>query len=247
MSIGRFLSADILVPESGVSRRHATITVENDKVVVEDLGSSHGTFVNGKAIAGRRALHEGDRLQVGDAIGVLLMMDPEPVSHAEVSRFDAVTGLLDRRAFLIELRRAFLEAKQQGHPLSLTLVRIDRLNHFADRFGDDESALVLRRIAQQIHGAVESEDSMVARYDEEEFALLFVDASVADAGAVSDWVREHIPKLAVPSTQESWAGRVLVTCGSVDTIANPANSAAEFLDAATAALKQSVGSMRAMQ
>ena len=37
-----------------------------DGTWVVDLGSTNGTYVNGERVNGRRRLHEGDRLQVGD-------------------------------------------------------------------------------------------------------------------------------------------------------------------------------------
>jgi pSer/pThr/pTyr-binding forkhead associated (FHA) protein len=53
--------------EKGVSRRHARILKREGTVVVEDLGSINGTFINGKRLAPYlpEALHDGDQLQLG--------------------------------------------------------------------------------------------------------------------------------------------------------------------------------------
>ncbi|UCC88035.1 MAG: FHA domain-containing protein [Anaerolineales bacterium] len=53
--------------ERGVSRRHARILKREGTVVVEDLGSINGTFINGKRLAPYlpEALHDGDQLQLG--------------------------------------------------------------------------------------------------------------------------------------------------------------------------------------
>jgi pSer/pThr/pTyr-binding forkhead associated (FHA) protein len=53
--------------EKGVSRRHARILKREGTVVVEDLGSINGTFVNGKRLAPYlpEVLHQGDQLQLG--------------------------------------------------------------------------------------------------------------------------------------------------------------------------------------
>lgn len=53
--------------EKGVSRRHARILKREGTVVVEDLGSINGTFINGKRLAPYlpEALHHGDQLQLG--------------------------------------------------------------------------------------------------------------------------------------------------------------------------------------
>lgn len=66
--IGRSRSCALQIPESTVSRQHARLRVGPEgQVVVEDLGSSNGTFVNGERVIGSRALLHGDRLVVGEA------------------------------------------------------------------------------------------------------------------------------------------------------------------------------------
>ncbi len=56
---------DIL--DKGVSRRHARILKQENEVVVEDLGSINGTFINGKRLAPYlpETLSDGDTLQLG--------------------------------------------------------------------------------------------------------------------------------------------------------------------------------------
>lgn len=56
--------------EKGVSRRHARILKRNNAVVVEDLGSINGTFVNGKRLAPYlpETLNNGDQLQLGNLV-----------------------------------------------------------------------------------------------------------------------------------------------------------------------------------
>jgi hypothetical protein len=48
------------------SGRHARVESARDGVWIIDLGSTNGTFVNGERIEGRRRLHEGDLVQIGD-------------------------------------------------------------------------------------------------------------------------------------------------------------------------------------
>ena len=57
-------SADLVIDDPGVSRRHARVVTDAGGVIVEDLGSSNGTYVNGERIETAR-LTSGDRLQVG--------------------------------------------------------------------------------------------------------------------------------------------------------------------------------------
>jgi pSer/pThr/pTyr-binding forkhead associated (FHA) protein len=62
--IGRAGDVEIPVPDRWVSRRHCCIERTDDVVVIRDLGSSHGTFVNGERVD-QAVLQTGDRLGVG--------------------------------------------------------------------------------------------------------------------------------------------------------------------------------------
>lgn len=65
VTLGRATDSDIVLDDSsGVSRNHAHILVVDDEVVVEDLSSRNGTFVNGK-LTTRRTLRPGDRIAIG--------------------------------------------------------------------------------------------------------------------------------------------------------------------------------------
>ena len=64
LTLGRVHSCDVVVDDGKVSRRHARLVVEGGVVEVEDLGSSNGTFLNGKRVA-RRLVRDGDVIQIG--------------------------------------------------------------------------------------------------------------------------------------------------------------------------------------
>ena len=66
--VGRSLDSDIAIISPHVSRHHARLELEEERLVVEDLGSSNGTVVNGKSIQGRQALHHEDELRFHDII-----------------------------------------------------------------------------------------------------------------------------------------------------------------------------------
>jgi len=65
--IGRSSDLDMVLVEDMVSRKHAKITCQDGKVLIEDLGSTNGTFVNGEKIRQSR-LKEGDRILIGTSI-----------------------------------------------------------------------------------------------------------------------------------------------------------------------------------
>lgn len=63
--MGRDGGCSIVIDASGVSRHHARITASGAGVVVEDLGSKNGTWVNGARLDSRVTLADGDELRVG--------------------------------------------------------------------------------------------------------------------------------------------------------------------------------------
>ena len=67
--IGRHPGVAVVLDEDPMlSRRHALVRPEGDGAVVEDLGSTNGTFVGGKRVSEPRRLSEGDRIGIGSTI-----------------------------------------------------------------------------------------------------------------------------------------------------------------------------------
>ena len=81
--VGRSRTCAVHIPESTVSRQHAKLVVAAaGKVVVRDLGSSNGTFVNGEKVEGERAIANGDRVTVGEADVVVRILPPVEPAEA---------------------------------------------------------------------------------------------------------------------------------------------------------------------
>ena len=66
--IGRSPSSDIVIDEPYVSASHARFTIQGPALVLEDLGSTNGTMVNGPIIEQPVTLRDTDEVQVGDVI-----------------------------------------------------------------------------------------------------------------------------------------------------------------------------------
>jgi hypothetical protein len=65
--IGRGTDADIRLPDTGVSRKHVDVVLDSGTAVVEDLGSTNGTLVNGRRVT-RQALSDGDVIRIGHSV-----------------------------------------------------------------------------------------------------------------------------------------------------------------------------------
>lgn len=68
ISIGRDSANEIPVNDAEVSRRHSRLTFQGGKYVLEDLGSTNGTFVNGQRLTSPRVLKSGEVISLGEQI-----------------------------------------------------------------------------------------------------------------------------------------------------------------------------------
>ena len=67
MVIGRGEQADLLLADITVSRRHASVRQDGHTVVVTDLESANGTYVNGKRVFDGTRVEDGDVIRLGNA------------------------------------------------------------------------------------------------------------------------------------------------------------------------------------
>ena len=82
LTIGREDGCNVCLQDPKASRHHARIIVEGSVVEVEDLGSSNGTRLNGKAIR-RRVLRFGDVIQIGTSLIAFVEEDQGPGEEGE--------------------------------------------------------------------------------------------------------------------------------------------------------------------
>ena len=68
LEIGRNSDLDLVLVEEMVSRLHARLTVSKTGVVLENLSSTNGTFVNGFQVRDKTTLKENDRVLIGTSI-----------------------------------------------------------------------------------------------------------------------------------------------------------------------------------
>ena len=65
--LGRGDGADIRLEDAFASTRHARLVPQGDVIVLEDLGSTNGTYLNDEPVRGPQPLHAGDRIKIGDS------------------------------------------------------------------------------------------------------------------------------------------------------------------------------------
>jgi hypothetical protein len=65
--LGRGDAADIRLEDTFASSQHARLVPQGDVMVLEDLGSTNGTYLNGEPLRGPQPLHVGDSIRIGDS------------------------------------------------------------------------------------------------------------------------------------------------------------------------------------
>ena len=88
IDVGRDSTNEIVINDAEISRRHARLTFQGGKYVLEDLGSTNGTFVNGQRLAGPRVLKSGEVVSFGEQIVMIF----------EATHFDAGATVVSPRA-----------------------------------------------------------------------------------------------------------------------------------------------------
>ncbi len=139
-----------------------------DELAVEDLPDAR-----------HRALLE-HALAVAAAAEERLAAQSRRIAQLEsLSRTDELTGLLNRRGFLDELRRAVARGRRNGETGVVIYGDIDRFKEINDRYGHACGDEMLRAAGRMLAGSVREVD-VVARLGGDEFAILLTQTSWRD-------------------------------------------------------------------
>ena len=127
-SIGRHDDCLIRIKSSQVSRRHCEVFEVADKLTIRDLGSSNGTFVNGKKVSGQQVLKHGDELTVGAVtLRVAKLGQPAPAAGpsplskpkaADTAVLEAIAAEPEQEEFEMEFDDGDPEPEVEGIPLA---------------------------------------------------------------------------------------------------------------------------------
>jgi pSer/pThr/pTyr-binding forkhead associated (FHA) protein len=98
--IGRLPECDVLLSDTMVSRMHARISVQGDSVVVEDLHSTNGVYVNGMRVGHSTVLCEGDRILIGTTEFSLFESRDSSLMRVRTAR--ALSAVSDERVTPLE-------------------------------------------------------------------------------------------------------------------------------------------------
>ncbi len=194
--IGRSSKADVQVDQESVSRNHAKIINTGKSMILRDLGSTNGTYINDQLID-EYVLRDGDFIKIGRTIFKFLSGgNVENAYHEEIYRLTTIDGLTqinNRRYFMEQLEREVSRARRYRRALSLLLFDIDRFKSINDNYGHLAGDYVLTQLATVVKGKIRRED-IFARYGGEEFAIVLPEIDAPNAVAFAEKVRRLIEK-----------------------------------------------------
>ena len=174
--IGRSREAQIRVDDVGISRKHTRVVrTATGSFVVEDLGSTNGTFVAGRRVD-RLGLRPGDRVQVGPNVLFRFSLIDATEEHLarslyEASTRDGLTRVFNRKYFMERLQSEVAYAVRHKASVAVLLFDLDHFKAINDTHGHLAGDLVLRMVAATVQKTIRIED-VLARYGGEEFVIL---------------------------------------------------------------------------
>ncbi len=197
IELGRSATAQIRLDDDGVSRNHARVVAQDHDgaLVIEDAGSTNGTFVNGSKVQSK-VLVDGDRIQIG-ATSLLKFSYQDSDEEAFQQRLyesairDGLTGAFNKRYFQGLLQTEFAFALRHNVPLSLVIFDLDHFKRINDSYGHPAGDAVLKTLVTVVAHSLRQED-LVSRYGGEEFTALLRQTDTERARLCAERIREAV-------------------------------------------------------
>jgi len=195
-TIGREVGNTLVLPDAGVSSQHARIVRRNGRFVLEDVGSTNGTFVNGARLTTPHELADSDRIDLGQGsvLGVryqdTIELEAAQRLYESVVR-DPLTGVYNRRHFQERLLAEWAYAVRHRSAISLVMIDIDHFKKVNDTYGHLGGDEVLRCVGDTLGLQVRTED-IAARFGGEEFVVLSRGIDLAQTARFAERLRSAI-------------------------------------------------------
>lgn len=196
MICGRSANAEIQLLDDGISRKHCKIRrTHTGDVVIEDLGSTNGTFANGDRISSHK-LADGDKIQVGSTTILKFTYHDNLEENFQRQMYDSalrdgLTKAFNKRYFTDRLHAEFAFAHRHDSPLVLCMMDLDHFKSVNDTYGHLAGDYVLGTLAGLVHNSVRAED-VFARYGGEEFAVISRGITVESAIIMAERIRHSV-------------------------------------------------------
>jgi diguanylate cyclase (GGDEF)-like protein len=193
--IGRGQRADVRMMDEGVSREHCEILLEDNRLILHDLGSTNGTYCRGLRVD-RHELADGDKILVGSGT-VLKFTYHDKLDEVfqrqmyESALRDDLTKAFNKKYFMDRVESEFAYAVRHNVPLSLVSFDIDHFKSINDTYGHPAGDFVLAELSSTVLGSVRVED-VFARVGGEEFSTICRGADLQQGTIVAERLRHAV-------------------------------------------------------
>ncbi|MBS2030345.1 MAG: diguanylate cyclase [Deltaproteobacteria bacterium] len=193
-TIGRSSKCDIQIDQESISRNHAVLVNDGKRVMVRDLGSTNGTYVNDQLVT-EYEVRNGDFIKIGRTIFKFIAGgNIESEYHEEIYRLTTIDGLtqvFNKRYFTENSDREISRAHRYGRALTLIMFDIDNFKTINDSFGHLAGDHVLKQLASVVKTKIRRED-VFSRYGGEEFAILLPELTLKGAATTAEKIRKLV-------------------------------------------------------
>jgi len=192
--IGRSSKCDIQIDQESISRNHTKMVNTGKSILIRDLGSTNGTYVNDEPID-EYVMRDGDLIKIGRTIFKFLTGgNIENAYHEEIYRLttiDGLTQIFNKRYFLETIEREIARSHRYRRELSLVMFDIDHFKKVNDSYGHLAGDYVLKHLAQTVKTRIRREDCF-ARYGGEEFAIVLPEIDGLNAKPFAEKIRQLV-------------------------------------------------------
>ncbi len=240
--IGRGNHVSIVLDDEMASREHCCFWLENDGVVIEDLGSTNGTMIDNQLIS-KAVLNQESRLIVGDHIFKLEYKNERELEYEKkllhAATTDALTGISNRLNLMERAESIYQQCYNNERSLTVVMLDIDHFKQVNDKWGHPAGDLVIKRVAQLLAAHCSNAD-ICGRYGGEEFLALLPDKSKSAVIDFCEGLRKQIEDFSF-----TWGGEAIpVTVSLGASIAEGSelpglNASIEYADASLYKAKES--------
>jgi len=194
--IGRDPSCQITLEDPHISRNHAEIICRSPtEIVIRDVGSTNGVFVNGKRVS-EQLLTDGDKILIGTRLYFKFCYQDAVDQNYQQNLFraaniDGLTQLYNKKYFIDVLSKEFSFSKRNNQPLSLIMADVDHFKKVNDTYGHMAGDLVLKCVGQYLQKNLRLEN-ICCRYGGEEFAVILRNVNGDLAYVIGERIRTSI-------------------------------------------------------
>lgn len=142
---------------------------------------------------------------------------------------DAVTGVLNRRAFDDLMQRDWVLARREQRSIAVMVFRIESFAAYEEVFGRHAADACLRKVAHAISGSLRRAGDLTARYAEDSFAVLMGEADEAQASELANRIAAKVRGLAIHHPRSAYDRFVGLSYGVVSVIPDKSSTQPDLI------------------